>query len=142
MSFQIFRKVLLINKPFQYSIIGWFIFFSMFNVVISFFGIWLFFEQMSAEALSIGLPPDHVFFRFVVEQKTNLYKIFILASAFSTALIFVGGLYISNKVAGPIYRLTQFMLHKKIDDAGPINFRKGDYFPELKEAFNKFISKD
>jgi hypothetical protein len=68
-------------------------------------------------------------------------KIFLSSCVFSFVTISIGGLYISNKVAGPIFRLTQFMLKHSIHDVKPLYFRKGDYFIELQDAFNDFLKR-
>jgi hypothetical protein len=141
MAFSILRKVLLINKPFQYSVIAWFFFFSLILIAIFYGSIWYFFSHLTAEAVSVGLPPDHVFFRFVADQKSIMNKIFLFSCLLSFVTISFGGLYISNKVAGPIYRLTNYMLNNSIHDVQPLKFRKGDYFMELQDAFNEFIKR-
>lgn len=141
MSFNFLRKILLINKEFQYSIIGWFFFFSLILIGIFYGSILYFFSNLSAEAVAVGLPPDHVFFKFVADQKGVMNKIFLFSCIFSLIIISIGGLFISNKVAGPIYRLTQYMLKNSATNAVPFKFRNGDYFMELQDAFNEFINK-
>ena len=135
------RKVLLINKPFQYSVLGWFFLMSLVLIAIFYGAIWFFFHRLTADAISVGLPPGHVFFRFVDEQKIIMNKIFIISSFVSFFSILFGGLLLSNKVAGPIYRLTQYLLKNSIHDAQILKFRKGDYFIELQDAFNQYIQK-
>jgi hypothetical protein len=135
------RKVLLINKKFQYSVIAWFFFFSLILITIFYGSIWYFFNQLTAEAVSIGLPPDHVFFLFVDDQKSIMNKIFLFSCFFSFVTISFGGLYISNKVAGPIYRFTRHLKTNSIQNAKALKFRNGDYFIELQEAFNEFINR-
>lgn len=137
----IFRKRLLINKPFQYSLMRWYLFFSLILITIFYGSILYFFNNLTAEGVSVGLQPDHVFFHFISEQKKAMDKIFIFSCLFSFTVIWIGGLFISNKVAGPVYRLTQYMMKNSTSDSSPIKFRKGDYFIELQDAFNDFIKK-
>jgi hypothetical protein len=141
MSFNFLRRILLINKEFQYSIIGWFFFFSLVLIAIFYGSILYFFSHLNAEAVAVGLPPDHVFFQFVADQKGVMNKIFLFSCVLSFITITIGGLFISNKVAGPIHRLTQYMLKNSASDSVPFKFRKGDYFIELQDAFNEFINK-
>ncbi|MBY0413562.1 MAG: hypothetical protein K2Q18_05330, partial [Bdellovibrionales bacterium] len=56
------RKVILINKPFQYSILGWFSCLSLILISIFYSTVWYFFYNLKKEALSVGLEPDHIFF--------------------------------------------------------------------------------
>ena len=135
------RKVLLINKPFQYSILGWFFLLSLFLIAIFYGSIWYFFNHLTAEAVAVGIPPGHVFYRFVDDQKNFMNKIFIFSSTLSFVTISLGGLFLSNKVAGPLYRLTKYLQDNKIENAHNLLFRKGDYFLELQDAFNEFIKR-
>jgi hypothetical protein len=50
------------------------------------------------------------------------------------------GLVISNRIAGPIFRLSQEMI-KLVDGqkVQPIAFRKNDYYQELAVAYNKIL---
>jgi hypothetical protein len=130
-----FRRQLLINKSFQISFIMWFLLLSAITSIIFYAAILTFFRQMTTEAIILGLPENHIIFSFLNEQKQDMNKIFIYASIFSTISIVSIGLIITNKVAGPIYRLTQHLLEKK---TGHIAFRQGDYFSELRDAFNKY----
>lgn len=60
-----------------------------------------------------------------------------LIFVFFTAIIFYG-LYLTNRIAGPIYKLKIHMEKlaegQEVED---IAFRKNDYFKELAELFNK-----
>ncbi|MBP9682840.1 MAG: hypothetical protein KBD76_15675 [Bacteriovorax sp.] len=98
------RKIILINKSFQLSIMGWFALLSIALVTVFYISVWSFFNSFIREATAAGLPPEHVFFTFMAEQQSVMNKTFILASLVSTFIIFVGGLFLSHKVAGPLYR--------------------------------------
>ena len=135
------RKVILINKPFQYSILAWFSFLSIILISIFYSTIWYFFNNLKKEALSVGLPPEHIFFTFINEQKAIMDNVFIVSSIVALIVILVGGLVLSHKVAGPLYRLTKHLQGHNRGNITPVKFRKGDYFPEIEEAFNEFLKK-
>ena len=135
------RKVILINKPFQYSILGYFSCLSLILISIFYSTIWYFFSNLRKEAASVGLPPDHVFFTFIDQQKSNIDKVFIISSVVALIVILLGGLILSHKVAGPLYRLTQHLKGHSKANITPVKFRKGDYFPEIEDAFNEFLKK-
>ena len=135
------RKVILINKAFQYSILGWFSLLSVLLITIFYTSLWYFFNNLKNEAISVGLPTDHIFFTFISEQKSNMDNVFILTSLLAMFLILIGGLIISHKVAGPLYRLTNHLKKHNRNNIVPVKFRKGDYFPEIEEAFNQFLEK-
>lgn len=135
------RKIFLINRAFQLSIILKFFLLSLILIAIFYASNLYFFQHLKNEAIAANLPPDHIFFQFLHEQKTLMNKIFIFTSLASIVIQFVGGILLSHKVAGPLYRLTQHLLNSHIKDVKPVKFRKGDYFLEIEEAFNQFIEK-
>jgi sterol desaturase/sphingolipid hydroxylase (fatty acid hydroxylase superfamily) len=135
------RKVILINKPFQYSILAWFSFLSIILISIFYSTIWYFFYNLKKEAVSVGLPPDHIFFTFINEQKSIMDNVFIVSSIIALLVILIGGLILSHKVAGPLYRLTKHLQAHDKNNTPPLKFRKGDYFPEIEKSFNDFLNK-
>lgn len=136
------RKTLLINKKFQLSIISWFSILAILITATFYLSITLFFNEMAGQAVEAGFPPGHVFFRFLGEQQSMLNKLFLGCSLVAILLIMGGGLWLSHQVAGPLYRLVKHMKeHGKSSETPPVKFRKGDYFPEIEEAFNEFIKK-
>ncbi len=130
---------ILINKRFQLSILGWFIFLSLLMVGCFYLSNWFFFKVMEQEALAAGLDGQHVFFKFLADQKSLMNKIFAVTSVISTIIIILGGLILSHKVAGPLTQLTQHLRKHPLKSMVPVKFRKGDYFPEIEEAFNNSI---
>jgi hypothetical protein len=136
------RKVLLINRSFQLSILGWVLLLALLLIGVFYAANWWFFHSFTQLAVKANLPPGHVFFRFMAEQQSFMNKIFVVASVFSTATIIFGGLVLSHRVAGPLFRLTQHLRAHDPRSVTPIRFRKRDYFPEIEEAFNEFIGRE
>lgn len=74
----------------------------------------------------------------------NFQSIALLASMwlFSTVLLTFLGVYVTNKIAGPVYRLRKSM--QAIASGGAIEnvgFRKGDYFFELADEYNSVLER-
>lgn len=133
------RKTLLINKPFQLSILGWFTLLSVVLIFNFYFVIWYFFYTFKNDAIAAGLPRGHVFFTFLNEQKHFIDQVFFVLSGIAFLLIIFGGLFLSHKVAGPLHRLTEHLKSHSKENITPLQFRKSDYFLEIEEAFNDFI---
>ena len=78
-----------------------------------------------------------------IEETRN--KLLIFLSIFQvgyTILVFVVSIFISHKIAGPIYKLVKYMKGiRNGENLGQLFFRKGDYFPELAEEFNETFEK-
>lgn len=135
------RAVLLINKPFQLSVIAWFAFVSVLVSVTYFLSMMIFFQDLSNDAVQSGLTREHVFFKYLEMQQKQMFMIFGISTAISVFLIFAGGIWLSHRVAGPLYRLTAHLNKSSKDSVTPLKFRKGDYFPEVQDAFNDFIAR-
>jgi methyl-accepting chemotaxis protein len=135
------RKSFIINKKFQYSLIGYFLFLSLVMSAINFLGIWYFFSSIKEQAFIANLPGDHVFIDFLSHQKTILLSIFFIVSALTFLVVFFLGVMISHKIAGPLYRLKKHLESTSTKTVSPVEFRKGDYFNDLKDAFNEFIKR-
>ena len=87
-----------------------------------------------------GLNEDHVFFKFIGEQKSKILIYTLVAFGVSLVLGIILNLMISHKIAGPIVRLRNFF--SKPDNYKEIqylNFRQGDFFIELPELIRNFF---
>ena len=136
------RKMFLINRAFQLSIISWFSLLCFALIGIFYFANRYFFYSLNTQAIEAGLETSHIYFTFLNEQKSLMDKIFGYTSIFSFLIIQGGGLYLSHKVAGPLYRLNQHLKNYSRNNVTPLKFRKGDYFKEIEQSFNEFIKKD
>lgn len=57
-----------------------------------------------------------------------------------TALVFIICIFVSHKIAGPVYKLQKFLQsYREGNSLGQLQFRNGDYFPELAEEYNDTI---
>ena len=132
------RRTLLINPKFQLSFLTYIVGIAAFTLAIFYAAKVFFFYQTRSYMMSVGIPADHMIFDFLTRQSHVMNWIFLAAAVIEVAFLAFMGLKISHRVAGPLYRLTQDML--RMAAGGPIkniHFRKGDYFQEVAEAFNK-----
>jgi magnesium-transporting ATPase (P-type) len=135
------RKTYLINPQFQLSIVSWFLIFAFILIAVFFFANWYFFYSFAQKAQAIGLQDGHIFFRFLEEQKNFMNKVFAAAGFATLVILTLGGIYISHKVAGPLHRFKKHLEQSSLKEVKKVDFRKGDYFTDIKDAFNAFISR-
>ena len=65
---------------------------------------------------------------------------FIIASIFSITVLIVYGLYLSNRVAGPLFKLTKHLSdYRNGREYTDIQFREKDFFPDLAKSINDSI---
>ena len=136
------RTVFLIDPKFQWTVIAYFsaMIAAILTTIYAFF--YLGFMRFRQFGLEAGLPKDNIYFHFIHMQEELFLKVVIAISIVVGLMLIFGGIYISQKIAGPIYRLKK-ELNSMSEDPHPelkaINFRKGDFFMEVPVAFNKLV---
>lgn len=76
------------------------------------------------------------------KQKTALVYTLIFWQLGFTALVFIISIFFSHKIAGPLYKLKQFLGNiRQGQNIGKLTFRQGDYFQDLAEEYNQAFSK-
>ncbi len=136
------RKSLLINPKFQWTLIGYAASIAALILITVYALLSFAFHQFFEIGLQAGLPADHVYFQFIQMQETTFFRVIIAISIIVALILIVGGLAISHKIAGPVYRMQKEFLkmaEKEPVELTQIQFRKGDYFPELAAAFNRLV---
>lgn len=100
------------------------------------------FERLYQLGKEINLNDGHPYFNFISTSGELLYINLRWAFGLSLILTIITTIYISHRIAGPIYNLKQFFT--EIVEGAPfrkIKFRKGDYYSELPELINNAIEK-
>ena len=134
------RKVYLINPRFQLRITTYFILLALINILVFYGCVYYFFDIFSSKGIEIGLPENHVFFMFIEDQVSQMTSIFIVMSILTIFILLIAGIFISHRIAGPMYRLNmdlRGMAEKK--ELKMLKFRKKDFFQEIPEAFNLVV---
>lgn len=76
------------------------------------------------------------------EYKTALIWALVLFQVGFMAIAFLATIFLTHRVAGPLYKLQKFLREKREGHSyGKLFFRNGDYFPEIAEEFNKTFEK-
>lgn len=136
------RKKLLIEPRFQLSFISYTCVIGALLSGILFGANRYFFWKLEQRGLSLGLPPEHVFFKFLREQSSQMDLIYAVTALVTFLILVVFGLYFSNKVAGPIYNVRKNLMDRLAGlPERRIKFRKHDYFHELAESLNQYFEK-
>ncbi len=138
------KRSILINPKFQWTLIGYAAFIATL-IFLSVYGLFSFgFHEFVQIGHQAGLPDDHVYFQFIKMQETTFLRVILAIAFFVGTILTVGGLVVSHKIAGPLYRLQKELLNmagKPDPTLHKINFRDGDFFPEVPMAFNELVEK-
>lgn len=136
------RKSYLIKPDFQWKMIGYAAVLSALILVLVYGAHTYFIYSLKMLGSEAGLDSGHVFFRFVDEQSGILNSIFLMIAVGINLLVVFGGLWLSNRIAGPIYRVeSSFLEYNEKGQTAKVKFRQHDFFPELMTAFNQFLEK-
>lgn len=131
------RKKILINPKFQFAFMGYMVVTAMVMIGIFYGANAYFIDEFREMGRSVGLAPDHVFFEFLSEQDRKLTLFFGVSAGVAFLSLCLAGLFMSHRVAGPLYRLQRYMQDiKDGKDVGDVKFRKRDFFPELADGMN------
>ena len=102
------------------------------------------FARMTKMGTDLGLPAENAYFDFVADQAhgflTHTAVAFVVALVISSAVT----LYLSFRLAGPIYRLRKHMrqiAEQGTDDLEPLRFRNGDFYSDLPATVNQAVDR-
>lgn len=136
------RKIYLINPRFQLQFMGW-----MGGIAFSVIGVFtiahiIFFKNLRMLAGEGGIPADHVFYRFIMDREAELNNITLYTAIVVFLVVIIAGLFLSHKIAGPLYRFHQHLTKSTADKKlSTVAFRKGDYFTEIADEYNNHINR-
>jgi hypothetical protein len=137
------RLNFLINKKFQlkfilYTLIPTVVCLSIFYVSLS-----IYFSKLIELGKNSGLEANHSYFILIADQQKLMNAMFISSSLFSFIFFIVWGVFISHKIAGPLYRLTRFFEETDASHFSErLAFRPNDLFQEIPLAINRWMDKN
>jgi len=123
-------KNILINPAFQLKFLSYFVFLFITSTITLYSTGLIFFWKMKQKALHVGIPEDHVFFRFLSNQKIEFDSLFIGLAILNFLLLIGTGFLISHRIAGPIHKIKVFLEQKGSEEA-EFKLRDNDFFKEL-----------
>jgi len=134
----LFKRRFVIYPKFQYSLVGFFVAATLVNALFFFITVNSFLEAIKSNLKSLNLSTSNPFFSFISTQQVTINIVLGVVTLLGVTATFWGGLWISNKVAGPLHRILRIM--KRCDDhknyATKIELRKGDYFNDVRDGIN------
>ncbi len=133
-------KNILILPDLQLSLLGYFVTLFAITTLSLYSTTYLFFHRLVQKGLSVGIPQGHIFYRFLQDQKSDLDWLFVGLAIFNLALLLGVGFIISHRVAGPIFKLKQYL--SGIDQETELfALRKKDYLKDLEPVVNSLKEK-
>ena len=136
------RNRFLVQPAFQIKFMIYIICFAAFGIAVLYASNYFYFTRLITQGQELGLAPDHVYFEFIENQKNLLNITFFSVSAIVFGGLFIAGLALSHKIAGPVYRIQAYLqtLYRDGEPPGKLKFRDGDFFPEVAELVNGLVA--
>ncbi|MEO5666452.1 MAG: hypothetical protein ABIR96_00185 [Bdellovibrionota bacterium] len=136
------RLSYLILPDFQWKMVLYAAGLSAFVIVLLYCANLYFFYSLKQEGIAAGLSPTHPFFLFLDKQSRFLDAIFVGVAVVVNIVVILGGLWVSNRIAGPIYRIgTCLAQMTEGQKASKISFRKSDFFGDIVTVVNKVVDR-
>jgi len=133
------RKKFLINKAFQLKFVAFMVVVGLVSLVSTYLVLQGYFREFRALADASGLAPNHPFRDLIAYQKDQMNIFFVGLTVINITITAGFGLWMSHRIAGPIYRIVQTLKSADSGEKKEFTTRKGDYFHELPEALNEFV---
>lgn len=133
---QFSRRILLINRPFQIRfaiyVCSWlFVLSVIYPMLVSQLYDW-FTQYVSAD-------PSGPLFSYIQKSRHDMLFWLTLMQVCFMLMTFLMSLFMSHRIAGPLYKLSKFLNGLRNGSLSKIGFRKNDHFQELAADYNFMI---
>lgn len=131
------RRQYIVDKPFQYRLINRLLLIWLANTV--FFSMILYFMyEWNIKAFYTITPRSDV--TPLVSLDVLAVTAVVFVSVFGLVVIGIVGAYLSNQIAGPLYRMKGYLQRMGTGDFSfQVHFRKGDFMQDVPDIFNKSL---
>lgn len=134
-------KSFLIKPKFQFGVIMYVLGLGAVNFGVMYAIYQHIFQGFHATGESMGLAPQNYYFQFLNQQQETIFQYGLIALAANFLVLFVGGLVLSHRIAGPVHKIEKHAEKLAQGEAvSEISFRRKDYFPELAHAYNTVVA--
>lgn len=135
------RRQYLVNPGFQLRFMLYISIAVSIGLIILYLSNYFYFDVLVSEGQELGLDPSHPYYEFIQDQRRLLNRTYLIVSMAVFIGLMIFGLFLSHRVAGPIYRIESYMkqVAKGENDLRPVRLRKGDFFPEIAGIVNDAI---
>jgi len=130
------RRILLINKPFQFRFalytVSWISALSIIYPLLIYQLYEWFHRYLSADPHGPAIPA-------IQESRHEIIFWLIMMQVFFMTMTFLLSLFLSHRIAGPVYKIRKAMHDARNGNMATIFFRKADHFKELASEYNLLV---
>jgi hypothetical protein len=134
------RNNYLINPKVQLSFVLFFLFLSLVTTALFYIYTLMNLNELQMIAAENTIVGQEQLINLIKDYKLHTSHVFLFTALISSTFILIGGIYLSHKVAGPVYRMIKyFKMRRNNEHNGPLQLRKDDFFHDLKDEINAFF---
>lgn len=136
------RRNYLINPEFQLRFMAYVAMAVLASLSVLYLSNLWYFELLLEQGYELGLDPQHPYYVFIADQRTLLHQTYAAVSIVVFLLLMISGLFLSHRIAGPVYRLKMQMrdIVAKNGNVNPVYLRSKDFFPEVADEMNEMLA--
>ena len=136
------RRNYLINPEFQLRFMAYISMAVLAGLSVLYLSNLWYFELLLEQGYELGLDPEHPYYVFIADQRTLLHQTYAAVSAVVFLLLMSSALFLSHRIAGPVYRLKIQMrdIVAKNGNVDPVYLRSKDFFPEVADEMNEMLA--
>ena len=135
------RRQYLVNPGFQLRLMAYMAVAVLLALAVMYVSNDLYFDSLIEQGEEIGLTRDHPYYEFIEAQRARLDFMYFIVTAVVFTGLMIFGLFMSHRIAGPIYRIESYL--QKVaageEKMAPVRLRDGDFFPEIAGIVNSVI---
>ncbi len=142
-----FTRKYLINREFQVPFIFRMVTIAAGVSVLLYLANFLIFLRFNYIGQQLHLDENHAFYGFIKQQFGIMNSAYLGISALTFAVLSISGLFLSHRIAGPLFHLKRsFKALGDIEDGegvenlNEVRFRKNDFFQDLSEDYNRHLT--
>lgn len=133
---QFSRRILLINRPFQIRfaiyVCSWlFVLSVIYPMLVSQLYDW-FFKYLATD-------PNGPLIPFIHKSRDDMLFWLTMMQVCFMVMTFLMSLFMSHRIAGPIYKLSKFLNGLRNGSLAKLSFRKNDHFQEIAQDYNFMV---
>jgi len=122
--------------------IGYSLFAAFLVIGLLFASNYIFFRHSLQLAREIGIAENDLYFQLFEQQRSTMTWLFLGTATTIYGILFVGGVLLSHRIAGPIFRMCkEFESVSNGEPLKEVKFRPRDYFPELARTYNGAVQR-
>lgn len=136
------RKVtsLIVDSKFQIKMLGYFVGLFLISTASSYLTTFLFYWSFKSKALKVGIPAEHIFFKFLNDQKNDMDMLFLGLTAVNFLILIGVGLIVSHRIAGPVSKMKSY-IETMDHESEHFKLRSNDFFQDVVPVINEVKKK-